>query len=742
MASKLNRFSRKLALGSSLIALGIMSIPASAQEDVGDADSATQNERVLDRITVTATKTGEQSLDDVPLAISAFSGEQLQDAGILDLVDAVQLVPSLNEGISTTSRANKNYSIRGLNNNESLPQGVIGYYLGEGAFLNGPVPPVSRLYDIDRVEVLRGPQSTLYGNGAMGGVIRFIPNAPNLSELEGSFIAGWSDTEDGSDNFHGYGAVSIPLVKDKVALRLAGGQETIGGFGDSVDPATGAVVEDTDDVKISNFRASLALRPADRLAIDLLYQFNETESGANASFAPLTPDFLVSGPNDFSDSQYDFYSGSVEYEFDFATLTSTNTYIEQETQQFQDLLFAGFASLISSPGEETEFFASETRLASNGDGPVNWVGGLYYTDEETTNLTEGVAELFLSQLILDSVGEEVAERETIALFGEVSVDLMDGKLVPLVGLRYFEEEFDLRTSSTSITTLTSFTPPLTLPPTVVNETFPTAKFDSLNPRFNLAYYPNEDTTYFINIAKGFRGGSTNSSTICALDMSSLCELTVPSDEVWSYELGTKKTLFDDQLFADLTVYFSEWESVREVINTGATSFVVDVGDAEIYGLDVALNYQPDAVPGLTLGFIGNWNDSTFSSIDPTVATIVGASEGERISWVPEYTATLTADYKKDLADGWGMHFNGSYNYIDEMRGGFGATGLAGIPPGALPFGDPRTLVRARLGVTKDEFGLYLVGNNLTSEDSPVTFGLFNLTRDYARTIGIELSANF
>ena len=734
------RLSKAIALSSlGAVALG-MTLPSSfalAQDSTEVDKEPAQVEEIL----VTATKTEEKALSDVPLSISAFSGEQLVDAGILDLVDAVQFVPSLNEGISTTSRANKNFSIRGLNNNGSLPQGVIGYYIGEGAFVPGPTAPVSRLYDIDRVEVLRGPQSTLYGNGAMGGVIRFIPNAPNLTEMEGNLVSGWSETEDGSPNYHLYGAISIPLVEDKAALRLAGGRETYGGFGDSIDLATGQVTEDTDDVRITSFRAGLALRPTDRLGIDLTYQFNESNSGANAVFQPFAPDLLVSGPDDFSDSEYDFYSGTITYDFDFATLTSTNTYVEQEDQVFQDILFVGLASLTSEVGDEIEFFASETRLASNGEGPVNWVGGLYYTDEERSNTTEGVAELFLAGIGLDSVGQESSSRQTIALFGEISIDLMEGKLVPLVGLRYFEEELDVNISSTTITTLTSLTPPLTLPPTVLDIAFPTADFDSVNPRFNLAYYPDDDSTYFVNIAKGFRGGSTNSPVGC--DLSPLCQLTVPSDEIWSYELGTKQSLIDGQLFVDLTVYYSDWEGVREVVNTGASSFVVAVGDAEIYGVDIALNYQPEAVPGLSIGFIANWNDSTFSSVDPQVELITGASEGERISWVPEYTTTVNVDYRTDVGDkGWSMHFNGSWNYIDEMRGGFGATGLAGIPPGSLPFGESRNLVRARAGLHNEKFSLYLVGNNLTNEDAPVTFGLASLTRDYARTVGVEFNVDF
>ncbi len=154
----------------------------------------------------------------------------------------------------------------------------------------------------------------------MGGVVRFIPNAPDLNEFEGNAFGGWSATQDGSDSYYGYGALNLPLVRDKLALRVAGGYEELGGFGDTGSVGFPATGEDQDGGTITSLRSSLEYAATDRLSIDVLFQMSESDFGASQSFNPFDRTRLISGPDDNSDSRYRMLAGTVNYDFGFAQL--------------------------------------------------------------------------------------------------------------------------------------------------------------------------------------------------------------------------------------------------------------------------------------------------------------------------------------------------------------------------------------------------------------------------------------
>jgi len=296
----------------------------------------------------------------------------------------------------------------------------------------------------------------------------------------------------------------------------------------------------------------------------------------------------------------------------------------------------------------------------------------------------------------------------------------ENRLVALVGLRSFEDD-----RSTFSSTL-----PAQLDP---------ATFDSVNPRFNLALAASEQANYYLNIAKGFRSGNFNGPNVCAVHMAGglPCELSVDSDELWSYEVGAKYSLHGGRLLLDIAPYFQDWRNTRQAVSYLSLAQDYQVGDSELYGVDLGLDFRPAGVSGLSFQFSGNWNQAEFTDIRAAFAAATMARNGDRLPFVPEWTATLSTSYAWAVNDSWaGQAFLG-LGHIEDQLGQFG--------PGAS--GDTRDLLRARFGFSTGTLGLHLFGTNLLGEDGaifartppgrPPVF-----TQDHPRQVGVEISLDF
>ena len=322
---------------------------------------------VIEEILVTAQKR-EQSITETPIAVQAFGEQQLSDSGIRNINDLITFVPGASEELSQ-SQASRRYQIRGVTQG-ILGDSTIGYYIGETAYptigLSGFAAPAVRSFDLQRVEVLRGPQSTLYGNGAMGGVIRFIPNEPSLTDFEGLARAGAYSTQGGDDSYYADAAISMPLVKDRLGLRLTAGYEDVGGrLGSALDPSA----ENIDDAELTSFRANLKAVVNDRMDLSFLYYYNKADTGGTSLQAVLEPPISNGTPSDFVDIDFELISATVSYDLGFADLTSTTAYLET-TFDIQTSFAPGIAGAQNIPSKALN---NETRLTSQQDGPLNWI---------------------------------------------------------------------------------------------------------------------------------------------------------------------------------------------------------------------------------------------------------------------------------------------------------------------------------------------------------------------------------
>jgi outer membrane receptor protein involved in Fe transport len=661
---------------------------------------------------VTAQKR-EQELQDVPFSILAFDAATLDDTNIRDLSELITFVPGASEDISYGA-GQRSFQLRGIATGAGDP--TVGYYIDDTAFfgVGQGLAPIALTFDIDRIEVLQGPQGTLYGNGSMGGTIRFITKSPDLSRFEAKLRAQLSTTEGGDPGSSVDAVANVPIVPGTLGLRLVASTERIGGYAE----IPRAALEDTNPADLTHARASLLWAPTERIVLRFQYAHSSAKQDGSLLLSSRDPPISIQAPGDYLNWEYDLFYGTLEYAFDFATLISTTSSIDGTW----DLLYNLPSSL--APDGILEFayqtptstVNNETRLVSRTDRRWQWMVGVFYSDSEVKRRTETNTP--------DSIpsSESLVTARSVSLFGEFSWQLMDGKLVPLVGLRAFEDERAATSTSLEVG-LGPFT------------------FHDTAPRFGLSYLPTAGSNYYFNVAKGFRSGSFNTPGVCevlhAQEGGLPCELTVPSDELWSYEVGVKRVMASGQLFVEGALYYQDWRGNRQSVAYSGIGAAYQVGDAAIPGIDVGLSYTPESARGLTVQANANWNDAHFIRLDPAISAVTGVEPGDRLPAVPEWTASVTANYQWSLTPGWIGKASVGYSHLDAQPGQFGSSAV----------GDNRNLLRAHLGWSKGSFGVSLFAKNLLNEagaisvETPVD-GLPISTRDYPRQVGLEITYGF
>ncbi len=687
------------------VAVTVLMPPLVAQEE---AD--TPADEVEDVIVVTAQKR-EEVLQEVPISVQAFTAEALEESSMRDMSEVITLVPGASEELSNNIGLRR-YQIRGIG--QALGDATVGYYFDDAAFYvyGQAFAPMGRSFDMERIEVLRGPQSTLYGNGSMGGTIRFITRSPDYGGFGASLRAAYTDTTDGGDGHYLDAAVNIPLGS-KAGLRLVGGTEDTAGY--QLLAPTGD--DEFGEGEVTNYRAIFNTTPNDRFDFRLKIAGNQADQEGGTLLSALDPTTSASQSDaDFVDGEYELASGTFTIGLGSASLTSTTTYIDIPTDIRIGLIFplspTGFIDILT--GTDGEALNHETRLVSQNDSPFQWLVGVYYTDSEISSFS-------LVEPMVFPNNEGLSNSEAISFFGEVSYAFLDGRLVALAGLRSFDDDRETFNNSFS-----AQLDPVT--------------FDSVNPRFNLAFDASQQANYYLNVAKGFRSGSFNSPDVCALhQLGGLpCSVAVDSDELWSYEVGAKYTLKGGRLLIDVAPYFQDWKDTRQAVPVFGLFQDYQVGDSELYGFDFALDYRPANISGLSFQFASNWNNSEFTAINPAFAAATGAQNGDRLPFVPEWTATLSASYAWAVGDSWAGLASVGLSHLEDQLGQFGLGGVRG---------DTRDLLRARFGFSNERFGIYLFGTNLGDEDGAIyaqqpAGGVAAFTQDHPRQVGLELTLDF
>lgn len=711
---------------------------------------------VLPPVTVTAEKR-EQRLQDVPAAVQAFGGEELERTGVRDLQDVIRNVPGASQGRSTQI-GTRSFQIRGVSS--FYGDSTVGYYLDDAVFtiLNRNWAPLGRTFDVNRVEVLRGPQGTLYGLGSMGGTVRFITEDPDLKRFRATGGAGISWTDGGDPNSLLEAAFSVPIVEDRFALRVTASDYRTGGFTDS-PTFPGELNETTSRM----YRIKALAKPDRNWTIRLGHQHGRDEDplGGQLEYIAVPPPGTLTGrypastlgPQTFkpyNNTKLDATSLLVAYDAGPVTIESSSGYVS--AWQSARVPVNG---LLLNTGLDASTLSSELRAISNSPGPLRWiVGALYMQAEsaETANLvavTPPPARPLLGPLY-SPIRNDVPtyDSDSYAIYGQVSYDF--GPWTPLIGLRYFHDNRTFTDNQFLHTVLPIGAPgPCAIPVNAAacivqpSVTQSSANFSSVSPRFNLSYRIDKDSISYINIAKGFRSGVFNTVTSVALTGVSQA---VDPDTLWSYEWGAKSgRLFGLNVTAEASLYYLDWKDVQ--LNYNAPGFpppppqvISNVGNVKGYGLDYGISWAP--TPDWLLSVSGNFNSTEWDSINnPRAFANTHFVVGEQLTTVPESTVAFSATYRHSLP--WqnltGFAFL-SYQYIGKQ----GDPSSVGSGPATrpAPFGNAQKLLNMRLGVEAFQWSAYLVGTNLLNHDEPYYISGSGYQVNYPRTIGIEARLHY
>ncbi len=686
--------------------------PASAHaEETPQGDDDT-----LSEIVVTAQKRSE-SVQKVPISISVLQGETLDRSTSEGVADVLNTVPGV-ATIESYQGGGTLVTVRGVTAGEALLNGAgtVAYYLDSMPFglVKQAIGPDASAYDMQRIEVLRGPQGTLYGANALNGVVRVLTNDADLHDFYMKARVSGSTTENGGAGFRGDAAVNVPLVSDKLAARAVVGYQDLAGWIDT------AAKKDFNDAQLLNLRLKVNAQPTDALSLALsLWRSKDSYGGPSIGELPRFNSTVFPEP---IDNDYDTAGLKATYQFSGFSVSSMTSYLDYSSESNLDFTpFVGVNwSLATDLGSRV--FAEEILTSSTGEGPWRWSLGYMYRRATET----------LVQLIPQSgTGfglHYYDESKSNAVYGELTRLLFGGKIELTAGLRYFHDDIS-QANQTGL--LVPGTNALDAP---IIPDGSTAK--ATTPRAVITWHPDDRWTIYGSYSEGFRSGFPQNAPAAVLPP------TKP-DLLKNYELGSKASLMNGRLKFDLALYYMDWQRVQQniTVSVGGLPFAgtVNGNSASGVGVDFAVAVQP--IPKLSLGTTFSWNNLEMDE-DVFSGGVLLFPKGERLNLSAEYTAGVSADYRFPLsANGLEGTFSVAGNYISEM------TNSVLLPPISVGHGDASFISRASFSVaSKGNWTGTLYGDNLNNyQKSPIP-GFGDLSMYYGRvrprTVGLQIEYRY
>lgn len=725
-----NSYKRDLIASAAVLVLaGGLASPALAQSSTApetNAQSATvetapETAANDGEIVVTASKRGASTIQDTPLSVQALGGADLKAKGAIDFADFYRAVPGLS--VQDEGPGDKRYVIRGINSNGA---GTVGQYLdeiiitGENAQDGGGQAPDIKLFDMDRIEVLKGPQGTTFGSSSMAGAIRYITAKPVMNEWGGNFQTALRATRGASLGIQTDGALNIPVITDVLAFRVSGFYADLPGFIDNRFQK-GANAEKSKAGRIEG-----RLKISEDLTLDATAMYQDVHQDAKNFFnrvgfdgQPLTQSryFQADVVRAPYDDDTELYNATLTYKQPFGTFTATGSRFVRDTlfvrdaslaaQAFFGLPFATTGRSSLSQAKHRRVDSGEVRYASDFGGPLEILVGAFGQNENrffrsywpTANASGLVTQA--SRLLLDrTVDTRIRER---ALFGEVAYKIVPD-LTATVGGRLFD--FKLRQNTVAIVSAgggrgAGAGPTLR------------TKDDGLIGRFNLAYRLNDQVNTYLQIAQGYRSGGTNDQTAAAI-----ANVIIPngygSDSLINYEFGVKTTLADRKLYLNGAVYFIDWSDIQtsNQASAGTISFPYtgNGGKADVRGAEVVIDARP--VSGLQLTATANYSLARLTRDNPIATT---GRKGDRIPYVPKWTGAASATYTFPLAGTVDGVLAADFSYQGGMATEFNPT-IANYKTLS-----DYALVGLRAGVTQGVWSVNLNVTNLFDNNTPINY---------------------
>jgi outer membrane receptor protein involved in Fe transport len=671
-----------------------------AQTASGDNSNTSNGDSKLEEIVVTATRQKEL-LSSVPISASAFSQKNLDAQGVNQIDDIALITPGV-----TFTRGNSgstSISIRGISSDSGAS--TTGVYIDDTpvqsrviGFSSTTVFP--NVFDLERVEILRGPQGTLFGAGSEGGTVRFITPQPSLTEYSDYSKGEVGFTEHGDPSFEAGVAVGGPIVDNEIGFRASASYRRDGGYTDRVDRFGGGLIAKDDDWQNTyTARVALAFQPVDHLLItpSFYYQniyINDSQTYWEYLSNPGNGEFNNGAPvtAPFQGTSY-LPAINVAYSADAFTVTSNTSYYEQDDQNNRDLselipndLGIEVSPTHPVPGDPNyqdqdlfvtsqKAFTQEIRIQSNDlDSRLRWLAGVFYQHElQSSNQYVPDTPASFNALVESAFGETTQQAfgmglyqnkysytsfidsvdKQIAGFGEVSFRVVGG-LSLTAGLRAERSTFAFTNSSNG---------PFNGGLSVVNGN---ESETPIIPKYGVSYQLDPANLFYATASKGFRPGGANPAipARCDTDLAELGYTTAPdsykSDSVWSYEIGSKNRLADGRVRLETSIFDVKWSGIQQqvILGTGCgLDFVANLGKATSRGFDFQGEFLPvdHLTAGVALGYNhAVFNQSILSPPDPvTGVRPVLVRAGESLGVNP-----------------WTMAVNAQYDFVAWGRNGY------------------------------------------------------------------------
>lgn len=739
---------KSMCMSASLLTLGLGATDAAAQsaQDVG-----------VEEIVVTASKR-EERLRDVPSAISVLTGATLENLGIRSVRDFVTLTP----GVTVQDSGSPGYGkifMRGLTTGTLQQSATTVYYIddvpftassanGGGAF----IAPDPELTDIDRIEVLKGPQGTLYGASSLGGVIRLVTKKPDTTRVSGNARAEMSAIDGGGFGYSVSGSLNAPLVTDELAMRVTGFYRRAPGYVDNA--GTGS-----SDVNRSAFkggRVALRWTPAERLSIDVVGQLQDIDTRGPALQSnvagTLTPLLGERKYSNFFDApqqvRYRLASITGAYATDAGQVVASAAYLESSLRLQNDAtptygpLLPLFRSLgFSYPAntgvaiDSTVPMVKETaelRFVSKRLGQVEFVAGGFYTHERMNSPTDALARNMATNATLPGAigtifSAPVNDRyQEASGFGDVTYYLTDAfDLTGGLRFAHSTEDFALRYGGIYYTVLSGGA--VQLPPVHSSN-------DHLTYLATLRWRPTANLSFFARAASGYRAGGPQVAPVVPPG----AQTTIDPDTVWNYEIGVKGEALDKKLTFEASAYHIDWRNIQLYTIFGGAQLLANAGKAKVDGFEAQATIRPTQLLSLTANV--GYTNSRITQVDPGVTAYIGAAAGDRIPQTPRWTASASVDRLVPLGG--------------ELQGDLGATvryqsSRFSSFPGSLTDPNQRlpgvTTIDLRAGLHFGDYQLQVRVENLTDRLSVANYTPGNPSYAYLtrpRTFVLSASASF
>lgn len=748
---KKQRISSAKALGMKALLMSSVCLGGGGLAPVVAQSSAESDvDTVFEEIVVTASRR-EQSLKDVPASVAAISPDDFKFKGMQQIRDILDYTPGVKfndqGGIGQGS-----ITARGVPQSSSTP--VFGVYLddvplstntnfagGGSVFFDG------LLIDVERVEVIKGPQGTLYGATSVGGMMRYISRAPQLDGYRASVGADISHTYSGELGQSYNARLSGAIVEDKLGITVSGFYREAGGYVDHVSRTDGSLIqEDIDGGDVKGFAADLLFRPSDALEIKLKYLRQDASASVNSgvNLAGVGTDAAIWGgystitPPGSLYLDYEILSGSLQYDFGSMVLNATSSYVKYDFGNVVDrtVSFAGLTDFLSGrpPGTTTgvhniqeagsEKFVQEVRLTSAGDSSLEWIAGLYFADENSFNNQSLQALPALNLLTI----EYPSDYKEYAAFGDVTYYFND-KFDVTAGIRISKNEIVLayNTSGPALGDADIVTDP-------VKDTIGTYLLAA-------RYRPFENLSLYTRVASGYRPAQSNIPVLNPETGENVAPAMVEADSAWSYEIGAKGNTDDRRFSYNLAFWMIAWanfqaNTVFNGVNTGGNA--QDGLSAHGFEIETVMRFIDDLSVSANLSH----TISELNSDEPGF----GGLEGEQHPNLPKWSGSVQWDYRFDVSENWTASLGGGVRYSSSFVSSFGAS-TTRVPVVV----DSQILTDLNVNVSNESvsFGLYVTNlfnervlakrdDNILVGTGVVSTGVFKKPR----TVGANIRFNF